>query len=86
MADQSAIDREIAAFNHRLAADHGLPAVLAGVHDGGLQERSTQVRITEPGDVYLHLIQAADGRVWAALTRTSSSLEVVSTEEVTGRG
>lgn len=87
MADQDATDREIASYNQRAADDHGVPAVLRGLPDDrGRQERATLVRITEPGNYYLHLVQAADGRVWAGFTSTASSYEVASDEEVTGRG
>ena len=67
--DDPAVDIERANYDQRDATDHGVPAILRGTPDGGYQERSTLVRIAEPGCYYLHLVQTGDGRVWAALTR-----------------
>jgi hypothetical protein len=69
MAEATAVDIERANYDRRDATDHGVPAILRGTPDGGYQGRSTLVRVTEPGAYYLHLVQAGDGRVWAAFTR-----------------
>lgn len=67
-----AVAAERGAFDERLAADHGVPAVIRSREGGGQQQRSTLVRVDEPGEFYLHLVQDDGGRVVAAFTRSAT--------------
>lgn len=69
---ERAVAAERAAFDERLAAGHGVPAVIRSREGGGQQQRSTLVRVDEPGEFYLHLVQAGDGRVVAIFSGSAT--------------